>query len=71
MTDYEAEAYVATYLLLEVCSSTKLFGHLHGENLLLANDVNNCCDLHTVGILHEPDVKSLDTLENDLELHRP
>ena len=35
MMDYEgAQANIATNLLLEVHSSTKLFGHLHGKSLL-------------------------------------
>ena len=39
MVDYKiAQAYVAAILLFEVCSSIKLFGYLHGENLHLAND---------------------------------
>ena len=71
MTDYEGiQAYLATNLLLKnICSSAKLFGHLHGEDLHLAKDDTNSCYMHAIGIPHEPDIQSLDTL--DLEPHRP
>ena len=45
-----AQAYVATNLLLEVCLSTKLFGHLHGKK----SPFNQRGDHLTVVILHEP-----------------
>ena len=58
-------------LLLEVCSPTKLFGCLHGEDLRLFKDATNSHYMYAIGILHEPDVQSWDTLESDLELIRP
>ena len=72
MMYYEgAEVYVAIIFLLKVCSSTNLFGHLHGENLHLAKDETNSCYTYTVGILYELDVQSLNTLESDLVLCWP
>ena len=55
MIDYNiAQAYVATILLFEVCSSIKLFGYLHGENLHLANEETNSCYTVAFGILYKP-----------------
>ena len=55
MIDYKiAQAYVAAILLSEVCSSIKLFGYLHGENLYLAYDETNSCYPVAFGILYKP-----------------
>ena len=44
--------------------------YFYGKNICLAKDETNSY-MHVVAILQEQDVQLLDTLESNLELHKP